>query len=315
MQLHNISSIWKLGKNWIEKGSKCAEDTCHKHSGMPHVTILLVLIDYTWLVEESQSAKNNGRVFLAFSPRWSEESCRPSSCSHYAPTFLRIWCQKPSRRDVCCPCLFNSRRTLFLGLGVGWWHRKMRMKETIRDELFHKNSVLNRKVTCFFQGLNHWANNDVFFFGRCSEWVSEWVSEWETNLGLFGWTVVHWYRSGIQRFGWCSNLALTGKLSACWSWWMTSIMAVKLLRLFFPSYMAHSVYPVLKGERHPSLQAKSGCQTWVSISHMNHVNRLTIHYCFLKFPLNLSVHLPLRCLFAVSNRQASHSSMDSWSSQ
>ena len=31
---------------------------------------------------------------------------------------------------------------------------------------------------------------------------------------------------------------------------------------------------------------------------MNHVNRLIIHYCFLKFPLNLSVHLPLRCLLA-----------------
>jgi len=34
---------------------------CQKHSGLPHVTILLVLIDYTWLVEESQSATKKQR--------------------------------------------------------------------------------------------------------------------------------------------------------------------------------------------------------------------------------------------------------------
>ena len=59
-----------------EKGSKCAENMCHKHSGLPHVTILLVLIDYTWLVEESQSAtKNNGRVFPCFFSKIVRRSC------------------------------------------------------------------------------------------------------------------------------------------------------------------------------------------------------------------------------------------------
>lgn len=51
----------------------------------------------------------------------------------------------------------------------------MRMKETIRDESFQENFVLNRKVTCFFvkDRIIIYANNEVFFFCevfcRCSD--------------------------------------------------------------------------------------------------------------------------------------------------